>query len=102
MTFLGTPTSTAKPAGMSDAEWQARLGLAACYRISDHLGRVEMISHHVTVRVPGEDGHPLIHSDAIGSVLGGAFAPIAPGQRRGRGEERVGGRDLLRNRRPAL
>ncbi|MFC5639034.1 hypothetical protein [Streptomyces bullii] len=28
---------------MSDAEWQARLELAACYRIFDHLGWVEMI-----------------------------------------------------------
>ncbi len=38
---------------ISDAEWQARVKLAACYRIFDHLGWVEMIFNHITLRVPG-------------------------------------------------
>jgi ribulose-5-phosphate 4-epimerase/fuculose-1-phosphate aldolase len=46
---------------MSDAEWQARLELAACYRIFDHLGWVEMIFNHITLRVPGEEGSLLIN-----------------------------------------
>ncbi|TQE17651.1 class II aldolase/adducin family protein [Streptomyces ipomoeae] len=61
VTVLDTPTSTKKPARMSDAEWQARLELAPCYRIFDHLGWVEMIFNHITVRVPGEEGHLLIN-----------------------------------------
>ncbi|WP_218109036.1 class II aldolase/adducin family protein [Streptomyces sp. LUP47B] len=61
MTVLDTPTSTAKPAYMSDAEWRARLELAACYRVFHHLGWVEMVFNHITVRVPGEEGHLLIN-----------------------------------------
>ena len=43
-----------KPAGMHPAEWQARLELAACYRIFDMLGWVEMIYNHITLRLPDE------------------------------------------------
>ena len=38
---------------MTDAEWQARVQLAACYRIFDQLGWTEMIFNHITLRVPG-------------------------------------------------
>ena len=38
---------------VTDAEWQARVQLAACYRIFDHLGWTEMIFNHITLRVPG-------------------------------------------------
>ena len=44
----------------SDAEWQARQDLAACYRIFDHLGWSEWIYNHISLRVPGEDGAFLI------------------------------------------
>lgn len=43
------------PAGMAEAEWGARQQLAACYRVFDHLGWVESIYNHITLRVPGED-----------------------------------------------
>jgi ribulose-5-phosphate 4-epimerase/fuculose-1-phosphate aldolase len=33
-------------------EWQARVELAACYRIFDMLGWAEMIYNHITVRLP--------------------------------------------------
>lgn len=33
-------------------EWQARVQLAACYRIFDMLGWTEMIYNHITVRLP--------------------------------------------------
>lgn len=44
----------ARPAGMSEAEWKARLELAACYRVFAFLGWTELIFNHITVRVPGE------------------------------------------------
>jgi ribulose-5-phosphate 4-epimerase/fuculose-1-phosphate aldolase len=43
--------AAAQPIG--DAEWKARVQLAACYRIFDYLGWVEMIFNHITLRVPG-------------------------------------------------
>ena len=46
---------------MTDAEWQARVQLAACYRIFDMLGWVEMIFNHITARVPGEEVRFLIN-----------------------------------------
>lgn len=45
----------------SDAEWQARQDLAACYRIFDMLGWSEWIYNHISLRVPGEDGAFLIN-----------------------------------------
>jgi ribulose-5-phosphate 4-epimerase/fuculose-1-phosphate aldolase len=45
----------------SDAEWQARLDLAACYRIFDHLGWSESIYNHISVRVPDHEGAFLIN-----------------------------------------
>jgi ribulose-5-phosphate 4-epimerase/fuculose-1-phosphate aldolase len=38
--------------GMHADEWQARLQLAACYRIFAMLGWTEMIYNHITVRLP--------------------------------------------------
>jgi ribulose-5-phosphate 4-epimerase/fuculose-1-phosphate aldolase len=46
---------------MSGGEWQARLELAACYRVFDHLGWAEMIFNHISLRVPGEEEHLLIN-----------------------------------------
>ena len=37
---------------MHPDEWQARVQLAACYRIFDMLGWTEMIYNHITVRLP--------------------------------------------------
>ncbi|MBB3860049.1 ribulose-5-phosphate 4-epimerase/fuculose-1-phosphate aldolase [Novosphingobium hassiacum] len=45
----------------SDAEWQARQELAACYRIYDHLGWSESIYNHISLKVPGEDNAFLIN-----------------------------------------
>jgi ribulose-5-phosphate 4-epimerase/fuculose-1-phosphate aldolase len=47
--------------GCSDAEWESRLDLAACYRIFDHLGWSESIYNHISLKVPGEDGAFLIN-----------------------------------------
>ncbi len=40
------------PATMHPDEWQARLQLAACYRVFAMLGWTEMIYNHITVRLP--------------------------------------------------
>jgi ribulose-5-phosphate 4-epimerase/fuculose-1-phosphate aldolase len=45
----------------SAAEWKLRVDLAACYRIFDHLGWIEMIFNHITVRLPGPERHFLIN-----------------------------------------
>jgi ribulose-5-phosphate 4-epimerase/fuculose-1-phosphate aldolase len=46
-------------------EWQARVELAACYRIFDMLGWTELIYNHITVRLPAHmsqgDKHFLIN-----------------------------------------
>lgn len=39
---------------VSDAEWQARVTLAACYRLADLYGMSDMIYTHITMRVPDE------------------------------------------------
>jgi len=46
---------------MTEAERKARVELAACYRIFDMLGWVEMIFNHITVRVPGPEVRFLIN-----------------------------------------
>jgi ribulose-5-phosphate 4-epimerase/fuculose-1-phosphate aldolase len=48
MTALLKPPSAA----MHPDEWQARLQLAACYRVFAMLGWTEMIYNHITVRLP--------------------------------------------------
>ena len=45
----------------SEAEWEARQQLAACYRVFDHLGWSESIYNHISLRVPGEDNAFLIN-----------------------------------------
>ena len=46
---------------MSKAEREARVQLAACYRIFNHLGWTEMIFNHITLRVPGPEKFFLIN-----------------------------------------
>ena len=76
----------------SEAEWQARLDLAACYRIFDHLGWAESVYNHISLKVPGEEGAFLINPfgllysevsasnlvkiDIDGNTLDGSTAPI--------------------------
>ena len=51
----------AKKLPIGRAERAARVQLAACYRIFDHLGWTEMIFNHITLRVPGPGKHFLIN-----------------------------------------
>jgi len=43
-----------KPRGMSDAEWEARIDLAAVYRLVALHGWDDVIYNHCSMRVPGE------------------------------------------------
>jgi ribulose-5-phosphate 4-epimerase/fuculose-1-phosphate aldolase len=47
--------------GVTRQEWEARVLLAACYRVFDHLGWTEMIYNHITLRLPGPERHLLIN-----------------------------------------
>ena len=40
---------------VSDSEWQARVDLAACYRLIAVFGMNDLIYNHATARVPDED-----------------------------------------------
>ena len=40
---------------VSAEEWQARVDLAACYRLVDLYGMAGMIYNHITVRIPGTE-----------------------------------------------
>ncbi len=46
----------------SPAEWQARVDLAACYRLVAHYGMADMMANHISARVPGEDNAFLINA----------------------------------------
>ena len=46
---------------ISSEEWQARVDLAACYRLIAHYGMSDMIANHITLRVPGEEDAFLIN-----------------------------------------
>ena len=50
-----------RPKRFSPQEWDARVQLAAAYRIFDHLGWSELIYNHLSLRVPGEVGHFLVN-----------------------------------------
>jgi ribulose-5-phosphate 4-epimerase/fuculose-1-phosphate aldolase len=83
-----------RPQRYSQAEWDARVQLAACYRIFAHLGWAELIYNHISLRVPGEEGHFLINPfglhytevtasnlvkvDINGNIIGHSDWPINP------------------------
>ncbi|TNE36384.1 MAG: class II aldolase/adducin family protein, partial [Alphaproteobacteria bacterium] len=46
---------------VSEEEWQARLDLAALYRLVAHYRWTDMIFTHISMRVPGPDHHFLIN-----------------------------------------
>jgi ribulose-5-phosphate 4-epimerase/fuculose-1-phosphate aldolase len=45
---------------VSDAEWQTRVELAACYRLIDEYGMTDLIYNHITAKIPGTE-HFLIN-----------------------------------------
>jgi ribulose-5-phosphate 4-epimerase/fuculose-1-phosphate aldolase len=46
---------------VSDAEWQVRVDLAACYRLVAHFHWDDLVFTHVTARVPGTEDQFLIN-----------------------------------------
>jgi len=83
-----------RPRHIDPAEWAMRVQLAACYRIFAHLGWVELIYNHITLRLPGPDTHFLINPfgllysevtasnlvriDTDGQVVGKSDWPVNP------------------------
>jgi ribulose-5-phosphate 4-epimerase/fuculose-1-phosphate aldolase len=63
------------PAGMSADEWQARVDLAAAYRLIAHYGWGDVIYNHSSMRVPGEERkflikrHELLYTEVTASNL---------------------------------
>ncbi|MAV47028.1 MAG: class II aldolase, partial [Alphaproteobacteria bacterium TMED89] len=43
------------PSGMDTVEWEARLELAATYRLVEFYGWTSIVYNHITLRVPGTD-----------------------------------------------
>jgi ribulose-5-phosphate 4-epimerase/fuculose-1-phosphate aldolase len=78
----------------SPEEWNARVQLAAAYRIFDWLGWTELIYNHITLRLPGSERHFLINPfglryaevkasnlvriDLEGRVVGESAWPVNP------------------------
>src|ERR1700674_5739411 len=64
-----------KPAGVSPEEWQARVDLAAVYRLIAHYGWDDVIYNHASMRVPGEPRmflmkkHDLLYTEVTASNL---------------------------------
>jgi ribulose-5-phosphate 4-epimerase/fuculose-1-phosphate aldolase len=64
-----------KPAGVSPEEWQARIDLAAVYRLIAHYGWDDVIYNHASMRVPGEPRmflmkkHDLLYTEVTASNL---------------------------------
>lgn len=54
-----------RPQRYTPEEWQARVQLAAAYRIFHRMGWTELIYNHISLRVPGEPGHFLVKADNV-------------------------------------
>jgi ribulose-5-phosphate 4-epimerase/fuculose-1-phosphate aldolase len=70
-----TRPATGVPADMSQDEWQARVDLAAAYRLIAHYGWGDVIYNHSSMRVPGEERkflikrHDLLYTEVTASNL---------------------------------
>jgi ribulose-5-phosphate 4-epimerase/fuculose-1-phosphate aldolase len=66
---------TINPSSISDPEWQARVDLAAVYRLCARYGWGDVIYNHCAMRVPDEDGkflmkrHELLWTEVTASNL---------------------------------
>lgn len=55
MTDAKTITVPSLKGKISEAEWNARVDLAACYRLFDIYGMSDLTANHISARVPGEN-----------------------------------------------
>ena len=53
--------AVSRPTDMNQQEWDARVDLAACYRLFLRYGWTDLIFTHLTARVPGTDNEYLIN-----------------------------------------
>jgi len=59
---LATPSATPSIRDLvSPEEWEARVNLAACYRLVAHHGWTDLILTHISARVPGTKDHFLLN-----------------------------------------
>lgn len=65
MTQFGPLEIAPIQASISDAEWQARLDLAAAYRLCDGYGMSDMIYTHISARVPDAPDQFLINPNGM-------------------------------------
>jgi ribulose-5-phosphate 4-epimerase/fuculose-1-phosphate aldolase len=74
MNIQTRPTDVVQ-ANVSATEWQARVDLAAVYRLTAHFGWADVIYNHSSMRVPGEDRyflmkrHELLYTEVTASNL---------------------------------
>ncbi len=61
MSATAAPQLHTAPAKVSPEEWQARVDLAAAYRVVAHYGWDDLIYTHISARVPGPEHHFLIN-----------------------------------------
>ena len=81
------------PAGMTEAEWSARVELAAAYQLTDLYGWTDLAGTHISMRIPGTEefllnpfglffeeitASSLIKVDAQGQLLSASDYPINP------------------------
>ena len=59
---LKSPKVASLRSKVSPEEWQARVDLAAAYRLVDLYGMSDLIANHISVRVPGEHDAFLINA----------------------------------------
>jgi ribulose-5-phosphate 4-epimerase/fuculose-1-phosphate aldolase len=60
-TITSAQTSARPPIDCSPEEWQARVDLAACYRLIALHGWDDLVFTHISSRVPGPEAHFLIN-----------------------------------------
>jgi ribulose-5-phosphate 4-epimerase/fuculose-1-phosphate aldolase len=61
LTLPASTTTRSVRAQVDESEWDARVTLAACYRLVAHYGMTDMIYNHISLRVPGQDDQFLIN-----------------------------------------
>lgn len=66
MNVVNLPSKSNVRRNVSEAEWQARVELAACYRLLAHFGVSDLTHNHCCLRVPGEpDAFLIKQADAL-------------------------------------
>ena len=54
MSLAALPNIPSLRDSVTDAEWRARVDLAACYRLLDHYDMTDLTTTHISARVPGQ------------------------------------------------